>query len=540
MEQHEAGPRQTEDATFVLERGKRLSDSLVWGLQRSFYSRRGEQAWLTDRIPYYITSNPFIARAYVQVVLGWHQDCAAAEAPAGPLDRSAPLYTLELAAGSGRFAFLFLKKLQQLLREPPAFDGPPVCYVMSDLAPANVAAWRANERLKPFVEAGLLDFAVFDLERDRELELLHSGRTLSAATLRNPLAVVANYTFDTTAQDVFWVKEGVLQEGLVTVASSRREESLADPEVLQRVSTRYELRPARRDYYEDEAMNRVLAGYAGRLGDTSFVFPVGALKGINNLISLSGGRLLLLSGDKGYSHEDELVGRGDPQLTLHAGQCFSMMVNYHAIGLYFRERGGFARHTATRDKRLKVSAFQLGGSEPEFLRTGSAFRQALAGFGPCEYYALVAAVRKELKAPSLDLMLALLKLADWDPHLLHDFAASLAEQVKKAPPGLRQELVQGLQKGAELFYPMDQDLPFELGRLYAALDRPADALRCYLESLRLYKDHPATLFNAGLCFYRLQRPREALELMEKALQLKEGYAPAREWRLRIQGELSGG
>ena len=226
-------------------------------------------------------------------------------------------------------------------------------------------------------------------------------------------------------------------------------------------------------------------------------------------------------------------------MTLHGGQCFSMMVNYHAIGLYFRELGGTALHSATRDKRLKVSAFLLGGAEAAFPETAGAFRQAIDGFSPCDYFALASGVRKELPGASLDVILSLVKLGEWDPHIVYRWAGPLAELARSAPESQRLELARALERCWEHFYPMDQDLPFELGRIYAALERPADALRFYGESLKLYKEHPATLFNAGLCLYRLQRPREALTLMEHALRLKEGYAPAREWRVRIQGELAG-
>lgn len=539
MDQPGSAAPAAEGGGFVLEEGKRLSDSLLWRLQRGFYGRRGGQAWLVDQIPSYITSNAFIAKAYARVVLGFLRDGAGAQTPLGPLDPEAPLYVVELAAGSGQFAFLFLKKMLALRAELPALAALPFRYVMTDLVPSNVEAWRARDRLRPFVEAGLLDFAVFDLERDRQIKLLRSGETLAAGTVRNPLAVIANYAFDTTAQDAFWVKSGALQEGLVTVTSSQREEEgLPDPDVLKRVTTRYTQRAVGEAYYDDPAMNRVLAAYRDRLGDTSFLFPIGALAGIRTLMDLAGGRMLLVSGDKGLAHEDELIGRGDPQITLH-GQCFSMTVNYHAIGLYVRERGGLAVHAAPRDKRLKVSAFLMGGPEAAFSETRSAFAEAIDGFGPCEYYALVSGIRKDLPMASLDLLLTLLKLGEWDHHLVYHFASALAEQAKTAPNAARKELVRALEMAWEQFYPMDQDLPFELGRIYAGLDRPVDALRFYLESIKLYQEHPASLFNAGLCLYRLQRPREALALMERALKLKEGYGPAREWRIRIQGELGG-
>jgi tetratricopeptide (TPR) repeat protein len=537
VEQVGGGAPAPESAEFVLEKSQRLSASLIWRAQRDFYDRRGEQAWLSDRIPSYATSNALIAKSYARVVSGFLRDCARASPPLGPLDPQAPLYILEIAAGSGQFGFLFLKKLLALQRELPALAHFSFRYVMTDLAPANVDAWRSRDVFKPFLEAGVLDFATFDLERDQTITLVHSGETLSADTLHNPLALIANYVFDSTAQDVFWVSEGELKEGLVTTTSSRREETALDPEVLKRVTTRYEQRPVGEEYYEDEAMNRVLAAYRTRLGNTSFLFPIGALKGIRNLIRFSGGRLLLLSGDKGHTHEDELNGRGDPQMTLHSA-AFSMMVNYHAIGLYFRERGGLALHSSSRDKRLKVSAFLMGAPDSLFGETQSAFHEAVDGFGACEYCALAAGIRKELPAPSLDVLLALFKLGEWDPYLIYHFAGPLADQAKTASEAARRELVKALRQAWDLFYPMDKDLPFEMGRIYAGLDRHLDALRFYLESVKLYKDHPATLFNAGLCLYSLHRPQEALTLLEQALELREGYAPAEEWRARIQSELA--
>jgi hypothetical protein len=538
MEQVGAGPPSPESATFVLEEKRRLSDSVIWRLQRDFYGQKGEEAWLTGRTPYYVTSNTFIANAYARVVAGFLRDCAGASSNLGPLDRKAPVYILEVASGSGKFGFLFLKKLLALKQRIPLLAGLNFRFVMTDLVPANLKAWQSRDRFRPFLEAGVLDFATFDLERDEKITLAHSGETLSVGTLRNPLAVIANYAFDTTAQDAFWIKGGALAESLVTTASTQKEkDGLPDPETLKRISTRYEQRPVEDDYYDDEAMNRILAAYRTRLGDTSFLFPIGALKGIRTLMAMASGRLLLLSGDKGYTHEDELTVRSDPQMALHGG--FSMMVNYHAIGLYFRERGGLALHSSSRDKRLKVSAFLTGAPEAMLAETRSAFHQAIDGFGPCEYFTLVTGLRKELPAPSLDVLLGLLRIGEGDPHLISLVSVPLAEQAKKAPDPVRRELVRVLEQAWDYFYPMDHDLPFELGRIYSGLERPLDALRCYLESLRLYKEHPATLFNAGLCLYRLQRPQEALTLMERALKVEEGYGPAREWRIRLQSELAG-
>jgi tetratricopeptide (TPR) repeat protein len=216
-----------------------------------------------------------------------------------------------------------------------------------------------------------------------------------------------------------------------------------------------------------------------------------------------------------------------------------MMVNYHAIGLYFRERGGFPLHAPSRDTHLKVSAFVLGGDEPAFPETRLAYDEAVAGFGPYDYHALLHGLGKEKTTLPLESILALLKLSEWDYHVVLYFAGAIAAKVKEASSLLRRDLLKALEEVDAHFYPMDRDLPFEIARILGALDRPLEALRHYLQSLKLYGEHHATLFNAGLCCYRLERPQEALDLMKRALEVKTDYGPAREWRNRLEGELKG-
>src|SRR4051794_30100881 len=43
---------------------------------------------------------------------------------------------------------------------------------------------------------------------------------------------------------------------------------------------------------------------------------------------MTGGRLMLITGDKAYNHEEELKGHRDPHIAVHGS--FSMMVNYDA------------------------------------------------------------------------------------------------------------------------------------------------------------------------------------------------------------------
>src|ERR671933_153330 len=147
-------------ATYVLEQDQRLSRSLLWQLQRRFFDAQGPNAWLQDGgVPHYITTNPYIARSYARVALGFLRDCRAV-APGdptfAPLDPTQPVYVVELGHGPGRFGHAFLTQFLDLLARS-SLKGIPIQYVMTDVAESNVTHWRTHPSLQPFVAAGQLD-----------------------------------------------------------------------------------------------------------------------------------------------------------------------------------------------------------------------------------------------------------------------------------------------------------------------------------------------------------------------------------------------
>ena len=94
--------------TVVIEDKKRLSQSLIWKLQRAFYASAGPLAWKPSGVPFYITSNPHIAQCYARVFSGALRDLVSV------IDPKEPVYIIELAAGSGQFSYLFLKSLLRM------------------------------------------------------------------------------------------------------------------------------------------------------------------------------------------------------------------------------------------------------------------------------------------------------------------------------------------------------------------------------------------------------------------------------------------
>ena len=141
----------------ILETDVPLSQSLIWRLQRKFYEQRGLKVWTEDRVPEYITNNPFIAEIYSRIVFNFLSECMiAAKKESRLLTKDHPLRILELGAGHGKFCFLFLSQLSPLLRDR-GIPEETVRYCMTDCSEASIESWRANKFLAKFVDAGMLE-----------------------------------------------------------------------------------------------------------------------------------------------------------------------------------------------------------------------------------------------------------------------------------------------------------------------------------------------------------------------------------------------
>ena len=532
-------PRVTEGAgkpraDVLIERGQRLSESMIWPLQRAFYEREGLLAWKPKAVPFYITSNAFTARAYARTVAGFLRDLAAAGP--GLFDPAAPVYIVELAAGSGQFACLFLRRLLELRDAIPALRGIDLRYVMTDFAPSSVDAWPAHERLAPFFDRGLLDCAPFDLESDRELRL-RSGAVLRPGALRNPLIAIANYTFDSTAQDAFQVEAGTLHERLAAVYSTQEEPDRGDPAMLARIGLRWQSSPIAGRRFDDPLAERVLLRRRREMPVASFLMPTGAFRCVRNLWDLTGGRLVLLCGDKAVSRADELAEAGAPRFYVHGGGCFSFQLDLHALAQYFEEGGGRALVGASRDKRFKVGAYlgPLPGLSPD--ETRLAFAEQQESFSPADYYALVYGLRSTTADAPLEVLLSQIRLGSHDYELVFSWRETLAKRAPDAPPWLQAELADALDRVWDEYFPMQRDLAIEIARILLAMKRPEPALFYCRESLRLAGPQALTFLSAGYACVLLGREREALAYVEQCLAQDGENAAGRSLREQLERRL---
>ncbi len=515
---------------YVLQAAVPLSQSMVWQVQRTFYSDQGIAAWSRSGVPQSVTTSPIIARAYARIVLGFLRDMRSA------LDPAQPVYLVELGAGSGRFAYRFLKAFTALVEGSQRF-----VYVMTDASTSVVEYWRENPRLRPFVEAGVLDFAHVDLLELGPLELLNSGAVLRFSEVANPVIVVANYIFDSIPQDAFTIKDGQLFANLVTVSASTPELDLTAPDSKVRIGIGFtaDPDPTDPDAEPDPILREILRGYRERLDDTTFLVPRAAMACVRYFKELARDRLLCLISDFGDTHEEELLGHGPPGFG--AGGGLWLAVNFHALGEYARGLGGLGRHPRDRHLRLNTSLLLFDSRrDATFPETDLAYADVVEQHGPDDLSLLTRAVGEHAVSLSFEAVLALLRTTGWDSEYVVRCVPALLDAMPKAEKRMRDEVLRGVEHAWQQYYPIGEsdDLPFGLGVLLYALEHYAEAVGFFELSLRDFGEDPRTTLNLALSLYRLQRLPETLSWLDRTLALDPTNETAQQMRPSVAAELA--
>ena len=512
----------------VLEQDVPLSQSVIWGLQRDFYAQRGLKAWNEDLVPSYITNNPFIAEIYAGMVAAFVLDCMSPAQSAFPaLSRENPLRILELGAGTGKFSYLFLRKLTALL-QGQNIPLHLVRYCMTDTSENLIAEWRSNAYLQEFVSNGLLEFTVFQ-----------AGEEYQPQT-KGPLVVIANYVFDSLPQDAFAVQSNEIHEFLVTTSAATNGEIQS----FKDLRFSYQTSAVSPQHYVDNVWNGILEQYRTRLSTATVSFPASALQTLQQLGSSSDGRMLVLAADKGISHEQDLAqGAREPGLDFHAGgKCFSQVVNFDAIGKYFCAKGGHALVPPKHFTNLNICAFIQRNSGGEYPATRKAYQENMAAFGPDDLFAVMSWLHSYLEEISLPQVLPLLRLTRWDPVMFVRLFPVIARQARNAIAE-RIDLRDAVLSTWENHYPLNQDenvLAFYCGVILLELRFFQEAHSMFRKSQQLFGPSATTSYNLGLCCVGLGRSREALDLMREACSLDPSFEPAKQSRLKLENQIGKG
>jgi tetratricopeptide (TPR) repeat protein len=511
----------------TIETDVRLSKSALWRLQQAAYCQFGPQAWSEKGVPFYLTSNPYTARLYALIASAWLRDCAN-KGSATPLDCTEPVYILDLGAGTGRFGYLFLKQLLELLSTKP-LQSIQICYVMTDIAENNLTFLEEHPYLQAYIKEGLLDFTYYHhATANAPLELRKSKQILSPETIVNPLMLIGNYFFDTIPQDLFRVRHGKLEEGHVTIQIPKdntiESVNMDDPLLIQHLECSFDYVPLETssNYYPGfPAANSVLEFYNQCFDNIPFLFPIGAFQSLQYFQYLSKGRLFLLAGDQGVSSEEQVKKWGEPKIALHGS--FSISVSYHAIAHYFRIGGGFALLTTQPDPLFTIITAGLGSPLEKYPETKLAFRIYMEHFEPKDYWNIVHYSEQEWRTPSIEYLLLLLKLGNWDPMNLNSFFQVIRSLLPTATPENKEQLAIAIGKVWENFYPVspsEGDFVLNLGVLYFDMQMYQESLEFFKKAIDLCGERIDLLKNIAACYRALHDPDSAKYFLEKALEIK--------------------
>jgi tetratricopeptide (TPR) repeat protein len=503
----------------ILEAEKPLSQSMLWTLQKDFFANQGPEAWSKGIVPQYITTNPYIANLYAKTIFGYCRDYAARE----DFDKNTTIYIMELAAGVGRFTYTFLKRFLHII-ENSSLKRLKFKYIVTDFAERNIEYWQNHSFLKPYFESGILDCATFDMAEDEEVRLRNSGEVLTKGNLKNPLILIANYTFDSLPQDTFYVDKGYLYEGLITITRPEGNTDTEDKSILAGLDYYYtDEQISGTDYYEDKDYNNILLYYKDHLEDTAFYMPIIALRCIFRLRKLFNDDIVLISADKGYKNEEDMDKNYHPFLSKHG--CISMTVNFHALELYFKGLSGKAIHSLYEHENVNMSLFMLSSSSHDFIETSMAYNEIIESIGPDDFYLIKRGVVPLSSSLTTKELLTFMRFTVWDARTFLECYNLILERLAKEEDFPKEELITVINKVWENYFPIGEegDLAYYLGTILAYLGHDNEALELFESSCEFYGESAESIYEIALCYYNLGQLEISLEYAEKSLALDPDY-----------------
>ncbi len=506
---------------FCVAKPQPFSQSLLWTLQRDYFSQRGLNAWSQGEVPHYITSNPTIAHAYAEIAFACWQD------QTQHLTSAQPIYLCELGAGSGRFAFHFLSHLTQICQQNQV-SLTHFRYILTDFAQANLDAWHHHFQFRPFFQQGILDTARFDISYDNQLSLQQSGQILTPQTLDRPLIVIANYLFDSIPQDLYYINNGQLHSCFVSLFCHQKPKELTPGELLDQLDLHYDYQPTDLTNL-DPQLQALLHHYKQQLTDTHLLVPNTGLLCLKRLQAFSQQGLLLLSADKGKLDLSQLQNNHSPKLVTHHG-CFSLSVNYGLFKTFCEQQGGIALTPTTPPQSLCVIALIMGHQPERYRQTQAAYDRYVQTFGPDDFFRITKHVQHTLNQMDVADILAYLRLSHYDSHQFGRYLPRLHQLAPNVTPQEYRAVLTAIDQVWQRYFPIgeDNDLASNIANLCYKLQDYDLALNYFEQSNKLHGQKIQTLLNMALCCQHLGRPHRATTLLQQVLNQDPHHKGAQE------------
>lgn len=518
----------SEHDPYLIQPYTRLSESKLWAIQENYFLHRGIDVFKKE-VPFYISSNTFIAQHYAYLLFNFITEWRAQH----PEYLHLPFTILELGAGSGKFSFYFLKAFQKLIdQHASTFTWR---YVISDMVPGNVDFCMQNQDFKSFIERGILDFAYIDVNTDDDINLKFQNKTLTATHQETPLILIGNYVFDCMQQDLFVKNNGQLKEVQIEVKSRYPEFNQDKPEYLNELRFKHQYYDISiENYYKNPIYNQLLVAYQKDVSEGTMIpIPVTALNFLSYL-EKKFKTVFFICGDKGVALKERLM-VSSPQAQYSYDGCYSFFVNFHAMGQYCIENRGSYIPTEYNNS-FKVNLFSIGFTLDTFKTTTSVYRNFIETGGADEFCALMGECERSSFRFDARTITSFLKMSYWDPDVYCSIHDRLMETLSAFNLSFFPDLLKDIEQVSNNIYSLrrDPDPCNLLGIFYQTCGMNDKAIAMYNKALSLHGDRPAPHHNLGMIYERIGHVDKAISHYQKALKInkKDGYAKKRLYVLK--------
>jgi hypothetical protein len=336
-------------------------------------------------------------------------------------------------------------------------------YILTDIIAEIVPLWMTNQQLKPLIDEGFIDCAVFDPSTDQSLVTAARGERIGAESFANMPIFIANSVFDTICVDGFRIKDGKAHEVRINVSvpeHSSAEEALIVQSIVM------ELEPgsdAGSLYYEEAQIDRILQEYCDEFSEASITIPIGALRIIANLRRWTGDCMTMFVHSRGFSSK-ELVKNTDGL----AYSDLSFPLNFHALRRYFELCDGavLMRELACQHHLLALCSIVPNEKVNSFRRTTSVYTELMDYLDSAKStrnLELFHPERRTLEVTSVQSFIDMMCACHYDPTTYAERLMDSLDELEREIPNLGEkqilELRQVVATVNENIYAFGRDLP---------------------------------------------------------------------------------
>lgn len=498
----------------LIEGSTRLLDSKLWELQRRYFTTMGIKAW-EDDVPFYVSNNAFIGHQYAELIY----ECIKDLKNNNKLGKTVTI--LELGCGTGKFGYYFIKSILSMLNH--GLSDVSIRYVMSDVSDKNVDFCHNNPSLKPFIDDGKIDFAIFNAETDKDFKLQIENKNYSECQ-QGPLIIIANYIFDCLRHDYLkWDDEKYL--GLKVALKSRfKDFDQKEVRYLKDLRIYSDFEPIDiEDAYTDQNLIQILNKNKSDLMDKKAIMPIplATFEFFHNIKALTNDNAILLLGDKGVSLLETFSQLNDRYQMTFEG-CYTFLLNYYLLAQYIKQMGGDSLLTE-KNNEFQVCLYSFGHPFNEMPNTHHIFNEQLDALGPQEYVSLVDQAYQNSYRYSAKAIISFLRLSHWDPDMFAVVFDKLLDTIKSFSEYDLVNIELDIKKIENNIYHLDigHNVNNLLGMLYQELEQEDKAIYFYERALTIFENQEAPFHNLGLVYEVKKDKAKAIEYYEKAFKVNK-------------------